>query len=100
MTPGKLAMLPSCEPAEVADACVLQDKLTEEEALQRSWEYNKTGIFRKFRNLNAPPVLEEYMAERMYKPLYLFGFHNTELDEKKYKVLDSLTGDLEDIDIV
>ena len=40
------------------------------------------------------------MAERMYKPLYLFGFHNTELDEKKYKVLDSLTGDLEDIDIV
>ncbi len=100
MTPGKLAMLPSCEPAEVADACVLQDKLTEEEALQRSWEYNKTGIFRKFRNLNAPPVLEEYMAERMYKPLYLFEFHNTELDEKKYKVLDSLTGDLEDIDIV
>ena len=94
MTPGKLAMLPSCEPAEVADACVLQDKLTEEEALQRSWEY------RKFRNLNAPPVLEEYMAERMYKPLYLFEFHNTELDEKKYKVLDSLTGDLEDIDIV
>ena len=37
------------------------------------------------------------MTERMYKPLYLFEFYNTELDEKKYKVLDSLTGDLEDI---
>lgn len=35
----------------------------------------------------------------MYKPLYLFEFYNTELDEKKYKVLDSLTGDLEDIQI-
>ena len=77
----------------------MQDKLSEEEALQKSWEYNKTGIFRKFRNLNAPPVLEEYVTERMYKPLYLFEFYNTELDEKKYKVLDSLTGDLEDIQI-
>lgn len=83
MTPGKLAMLPSCEPQDVAEACILQDKLTEEEALQKSWEYNKTGIFRKFRNLNAPPVLEEYVTERMYKPLYLFEFYNTELDEKK-----------------
>lgn len=99
MTPGKLAMLPSCEPQDVAEACILQDKLTEEEALRKSWEYNKTGIFRKFRNLNAPPVLEEYVTERMYKPLYLFEFYNTELDEKKYKVLDSLTGDLEDIQI-
>ena len=99
MTPGKLAMLPSCEPQDVAEACILQDKLTEEEALQKSWEYNKTGIFRKFRNLNAPPVLEEYVTERMYKPLYLFEFSNTELDDKKSKVLDSLTGDLEDIQI-
>lgn len=36
MTPGKLAMLPSCEPQDVAEACILQDKLTEEEALQKS----------------------------------------------------------------
>ena len=47
MTPGKLAMLPSCEPQDVAEACILQDKLTEEKALQKSWEYNKTGIFRQ-----------------------------------------------------
>lgn len=25
MTPGKLAMLPSCEPQDVAEACILQD---------------------------------------------------------------------------
>lgn len=100
MTPGKLAMLPSCESASVSEPCILQDKLTEEEALQRAWEYNKTGIFRKFRNLNAPPALEDHITERMYKPLYLFEFYNTQLDEKKYKVLDSLTGDLEDIDII
>lgn len=99
MTPGKLAMLPSCELSDVPDECILQDKLTEQQALERAWEYNKTGIQRKFRIISAPPVLEEHMTERMYKPLYLFEFHNTELNEKKYKVLDSLTGDLEDISI-
>lgn len=99
MTPGKLAMLPSCELSDVPDECILRDKLTEQQALERAWEYNKTGIQRKFRIISAPPVLEEHMTERMYKPLYLFEFHNTELNEKKYKVLDSLTGDLEDISI-
>lgn len=99
MTPGKLAMLPSCELSDVPDECILRDKLTERQALERAWEYNKTGIQRKFRIISAPPVLEEHMTERMYKPLYLFEFHNTELNEKKYKVLDSLTGDLEDISI-
>lgn len=99
MTPGKLAMLPSWELSDVPAQCVLQDKLTEDQALERTWEYNKTGVQRKFRIMSAPPVLEEHVTERIYKPLYLFEFHNTELDEKKYKVLDSLTGDLEDISI-
>ena len=97
MSPGKLAMLPSAEEIEVDEACILADKLTEAEALQSAWDYNVTGINRKFRNLNAPAVLEDHITKRMYKPLYLFEFHNLELDEKKYKVLDSLTGDLEDI---
>ena len=73
--------------------------MTEQQALKSAWEYNVTGITRKFRNLNAPPVLEDYVTERMYKPLYLFEFYNKDLDEKKYKVLDSLTGDLEDIKV-
>ena len=99
MSPGKIAMLPSWEEAEVDDACILKDKVTEQQALKSAWEYNVTGITRKFRNLNAPPVLEDYVAERLYKPLYLFEFYNNDLDEKKYKVLDSLTGDLEDIKV-
>ena len=100
MSPGKLARLPSAEEQEVDDATVLADKLTEEEALERTWVYNKRGILRKFRNLYAPPELADYVVERYYKPLYLFSFYNTELDETKYRVLDSLTGDLEEIDIV
>lgn len=100
LSPGKLAFLPSANDAVVDDICVLQDKLTEEEALEKAWEYNKLGILRKFKNLYAPPVLEDHVTERFYKPLYLFEFHNTELDEKKYKILDSLTGDLDDINII
>lgn len=97
MAPGKIAMLPTAEVQEVEDCFVLEDKLTEGEALRQAWEYNKKGIFRKFRNLYAPPELEEYVADRYYKPMYVFEFHNLELDEKKYRVLDSLTGDLEEI---
>lgn len=99
LAPGKLAHLPSGETLEVDDSCVLADKLTEQEAVQKAWEYNKTGITRKFKSLYAPPVLEDYVTERFYKPLYVFEFHNLDLDEKKYKVLDSLTGDLDDIHI-
>lgn len=97
MSPGKLAMLPAAEKQEIEDHCILEDKLTEEEALKQVWKYNKNGIFRKFRNLYAPPELEEYVVDRYYKPMYVFEFHNLELDEKKYRVLDSLTGDLEEI---
>ena len=99
MSPGKLALLPSSEPQEVDENCILADKLTEEQALKSAWDCNKTAIIRKYRALSAPPVLADYVTERMYKPLYLFEFHNTELNEKKYKALDSLTGDLEDISI-
>ena len=99
MAPGKLAILPAAEETEVDPVQILEDKLTEEQALQEAWEYNKTGIIRKFRALKAPPQLEDYVAERCYKPLYIFEFYNPELDEKKYRVLDSLTGDLEAISI-
>lgn len=97
MSPGKLAMLPTAEMQEVDDCLVLADKISEDEAVQRAWEYNKKGIFRKFRNLYAPPELADYVADRYYKSMYVFEFHNLELDEKKYRVLDSLTGDLEEI---
>ena len=99
MAPGKLAMLPSSESQEVDDVCVLADKLTLEQALSQSWEYNKRGIMRKFKTLNAPPELDDYKCERMYKPLYVFEFNNLSNDEKKYKALDSLTGDLIDIGV-
>lgn len=99
MSPGKIAMLPTAEQKEVPEACILADKLTEAEAIQEAWTYNLQGITRKFRQLYAPPELEDCRTERMYKPLYLFQFHNQALNEKKYKVLDSLTGDLLDINI-
>lgn len=100
MAPGKLAMLPAVQSQEVDPCFILEDKLTEDEALRQTWEYNKTGIFRKFRNLYAPPELEEYVVNRYYKPLYVFEFHNLELDQRKYRVLDSLTGDLEEISVI
>jgi hypothetical protein len=99
-SPGKLALLPAAEEKEVPDVCILADKLTEEEALKASWEYNKRDVTRKFRNLYAPPVLEDHKTDRYYKPLYIFEFYNKELDEKKYRILDSLTGDLDEIQIM
>jgi hypothetical protein len=100
LSPGKIAVLPSAEPLETDDVCILHDKLTEEEALDQAWEYNKKGIIRKYKSIYAPPVLEDHRTDRFYKPLYVFEFHNLSLDEKKYKVLDSLTGDLDDIRIL
>lgn len=99
MSPGKIALLPTAEALEVPDHCILSDKLTEEEALQRAWDYNKQAIIRKFRVLRSAPELEDHVTEKYYKPLYIFEFHNLELDEKKYKYLDSLTGDLDDIHV-
>lgn len=99
LSPGKLSHLPAGELNSVEDVCVLADKLTEGEALQKAWEYNRTAILRKYKSLYAAPVLEDHVTERFYKPLYIFEFYNSAVDEKKYKVLDSLTGDLDDIRI-
>ena len=99
LSPGKILMLPFGEEQEIPDLYILPDKLTEEKALQEAWDYNKRGILRKFRNLYAPPELEDYVVERMYKPMYIFEFYNREKEEKKYKALDSLTGDLDDIEL-
>lgn len=97
MTPGKLAVLPSYETREVFAEQIIEDRLTEEEALRRTWEYNRTGVIRKYRILSAVPQIEDYVPERCYKPMYLFEFHHLVRDEKKYMVLDSLTGDLEPV---
>ncbi|MEA4932272.1 MAG: hypothetical protein VB071_01575 [Lawsonibacter sp.] len=97
MVPGKLNLLPASQPKEVEDSQVLSDKLTEEQALGQAWDYNKTGIIRKFKSLNAPPILANYVAERLYKPMYVIRFYNRGLQKTKYKVLDSLSGDLEEI---
>ncbi|MCI9671333.1 MAG: hypothetical protein HFF49_07220 [Lawsonibacter sp.] len=97
MVPGKLRFLPAFQELEVEDSQILAEKLTEEEALCKTWEYNKMDIIRKFRSLNAPPQRESYQTERLYKPLYVMRFYNKDVQETKYKVLDSLTGDLEDI---
>ncbi len=97
MVPGKLSFLPAYQPAEVEDSQVLADRLTGDQAMALTWEYNKLGIIRKFKSLNAPPVLEDWAAERLYKPMYVIRFYNRDLQETKYKMLDSLSGDLEDI---
>ena len=97
MCPGKLRILPSSHTETVQEAQILADKLTEEQALAITWDYNKRGIIRKYKLLNAPPVLEDHVTERLYKPMYVIRFYNTQLNEAKYKVLDSLSGDLEDI---
>lgn len=97
MAPGMLRTLPASQEMEVEDSQVLADKLTEEQAKDLCWKYNKMGIIRKYKSLHAPPELESYVVERVYKPMYVMRFFNKELKETKYKVLDSLSGDLEDI---
>lgn len=99
MVPGKLNLLPSYQVMQVEDSQVLSDKLTEAQALDQAWDYNKVGIIRKFKSLNAPPILENYVAEKLYKPMYVIRFYNRDIQESKYKVLDSLSGDLEEISV-
>lgn len=99
MVPGKLRFLPAHRPIEVDDAQILADKLTEEQALKATWDYNKLDIIRKFRSLNAPPVLEAYTVERVYKPMYVIRCYNRELRDTKYRVLDALSGDLDGIQV-
>lgn len=99
MTPGKLTRLPGSHTVEVDESRILPTKLTEEQALAQAWDYNKLWVIRKFKSLNAPPELEDHKAECVYKPMYLMRFYNRELGETKYKVMDSLSGDLEDIEL-
>lgn len=100
MAPGKIQILPRTEPLEVPDCQILKNKATEEEAVGLAWEYNKKWITIKYKSLYAPPVLEEYKLHFCYKILYVMEFYNRKLEEKKYMVLDSLTGDLERIEAV
>ncbi|MGE4277795.1 MAG: hypothetical protein AB7E30_11565 [Lawsonibacter sp.] len=97
MVPGKLNLLPAAQPKEVENSQILADKLTEDQALGQAWDYNKMGVMRKFKSLNAPPILADYVVERLYKPMYVIRFYNRNNQETKYKVLDSLSGDLEEI---
>lgn len=97
MTPGKLSRLPGSHPVEVAEQAILPSRLTEDQVLKQAWDYNKLWVVRKFKCLYAPPELEDHKTELVYKPMYLMRFYNRDLDEEKYKVMDSLSGDLEDL---
>lgn len=99
LTPGKIQMLPSAENMNVDDFTILENKVDEKTAVDMAWEYNKNWIIIKFKNLYAPPVLEQYKLHLYYKVLYVIEFCNLELGEKKHLALDSLTGDLEPIAI-
>lgn len=94
MSPGKLALIPGAKPEKVNSKLILADRLTEAEALERAWDYNRQGIIRKYRILQNPPILEDHVTDRYYKPLYMMEFYNSNSDERKYQMLDSLTGDL------
>ena len=97
MTPGKIQILPGTELREVPSCTVLERKSDEKKAADMAWNYNKSWITIKYKNLYAPPVLEEYRTHLYYKILYLMEFYNQDCGERKYMVLDSLTGDLENI---
>lgn len=97
MAPGKIQLMPSAQTETVPDHAVLANKSTEEYAVRLAWEYNRSWITIKYKNLYAPPVLEQYKTHLYYKPMYVMEFYNQAVHEKKYMVLDSLTGDLEHI---
>ena len=99
MIPGKIQLLPGAEEMEVPEYTVQKNKGDEKQAVGMAWNYNKNWITIKYKNLYAPPVLEEYRTHLYYKILYVMEFYNKERGEKKYMVLDSLTGDLEKIAI-
>lgn len=100
MAPGKILLLPKAEAREVSDCQILKNKATEEEAVRLAWEYNKKWITIKYKSLYAPPVLEQYKLHFYHKILYVIEFYNRELADKKYMVLDSLTGDLDRLEAI
>lgn len=97
MAPGKIQILPGAEVVEVPGYAILKQKLDEAQAVKMAWEYNKNWITIKYKNLYAPPHLEEYRTHLYYKILYVIEFYNREIGERKHMVLDSLTGDLDHI---
>lgn len=100
LVPGKLKMIPKAVSKQVEECSVLDDKLEEKRALDMAWSYNRKWINIKYRNLYKPSVLEDYKTHRYYKILYLMEFYNKDRQEKKYMTLDSLTGDLQRVDVV
>lgn len=100
LSPGTVANMPQTEKVEADDKNILCDKLLKEEAEDRAWEYSKKWIIRKNRVLFCTPERTETHCFKVYKVLYLFEFHNRDTDCTFYKAMDSLTGDLENIELI
>lgn len=97
-TPGLIRELPEWEETQAAEINVLPDKMSEEEAADLAWNYNKRWVARKHRMLIfGPPIRTRTDTYKLYKPVYMLKFYNRDLDQTLFKALDSLTGELENI---
>lgn len=97
LTPGKVARVPLTETVEVEPISILEQKIKEEEACQMAWDESKRWIIKRFRAINQRPSLLKKNILICYKPLYLLRIDTPQSNGGIYKVLDSLTGDLENI---
>lgn len=97
VVPGVVHCMPETAEITADEAQILPDKLTREQAEQMAWEYNKRWIRKKYRILFSPPVKTAAEASKYYKPVYLLKFDNKTLGQTLYKAMDSLSGDLENL---
>ena len=100
LSPGTVTALPETEEIKVMEKNVLSDKITEARAEELAWEYSKRWVIRKNRILHKVPEKTQTHSYKVYKPLYLFEFYKKEEERTFYKIMDSLTGDLENIELV
>ena len=96
----RFTALPETEEIKVMEKNVLSDKITEARAEELAWEYSKRWVIRKNRILHKVPEKTQTHSYKVYKPLYLFEFYKKEEERTFYKIMDSLTGDLENIELV
>ena len=97
LTPGLIDPMPQIKVLKVDKYQIIPYKLTTESAEEIAWNYSKKWVIRKNKILFAVPMRQQTKTLIVHKALYILKFHNRKLDQTLYKVLDSLTGDIDNL---
>ncbi len=96
-SPGVVNEIPKTKLIQVQDINILPDKLSAEMAENITWTYNLRWIKKRYRVLFSSINKIKTDINKYYKPIYIIEFYNEKLNQKLYKYLDSLNGDLSSI---